>query len=149
MQVLFLKNVKGLGKAGEVKEVNDGYARNFLFPQKVAEPATDGKVNKLKKDAQAKIDEAQVHVDLLLKTFSSLSDKEIELHRKVNSAGALFGGVHTSDIREAIQATHRVSVGLEYIKIPEIKTTGEFVAKIGDKHKLGKEFVLKVKVIGQ
>ncbi len=150
MQVLFLKNVKGLGKIGEVKDVNDGYARNFLFPQKMAEPATAQKINKLKSEAQAKIDGEKVHVDLLLKTLSTVHGETIELHRKVNSSGALFGGVHASDIREAIQAAQKVSVGLEFIKIAEpIHETGTYQIKIGDKQKLGKEFDLTVKVVGQ
>jgi large subunit ribosomal protein L9 len=150
MQVLFLQNVKGIGKIGEVKNVNDGYAQNFLFPKKLAEVATAQKINKIKTDAQAKIDKQQVHTDLLLKTFSGVAGKEIELHRKVNSAGALFGGIHESDIREALQTTHNISVGLEYIKIPsDVHTTGTFTAKIGDKQKIGKEFELTVKVIGQ
>lgn len=150
MQVLFLQNVKGLGKIGEVKNVNDGYAQNFLFPKKLAEPATAEKVAKLKQAAQAKVEEAKVHVDLLVKTFASLSDKEIELHRKVNSGGALFGAVHASDLRDAIRETYKVPVGLEFIKIPqEIHATGTFTFKIGDKSKLGKEFEMKVKVVGQ
>lgn len=150
MQVLFLQNVKGLGRIGEVKNVNDGYAQNFLFPKKLAEPATTEKIAKIKHAAQVKIDEAKIHTDLLIKTFASLEGKEIELHRKVNSAGALFGGVHTSDIRDAIKDTHKVAVGLEYIKLPsEIHATGVFTCKIGDKAKLGREFQMSVKVVGQ
>lgn len=150
MQVLFLQNVKGLGKIGEVKNVNDGYAQNFLFPKKLAEPATAEKVAKLKQAAQAKIDEAKIHVDLLVKTFAALDGKEVELHRKVNSSGALFGAVHASDLRDAIKEAHKVSVGLEFIKITqEIHATGVFPFKIGDKSKLGREFSMTVKVVGQ
>ncbi len=148
MQVLLLQNVKGIGKAGEVKAVNDGYAQNFLFPKKLAEIATPEKIAKLKNSAQAKMDEKKLHIDLTIKTLSALDGAEIELHRKVNSAGALFGSIHISDVRDAIKQSHKISVAEEYIKIPEIKNTGEFDAKIGSKQ-LGREFNLKIKVIGQ
>jgi len=150
MQVLFLQNVKGLGKAGEVKNVNDGYAQNFLFPKKLAEPATAQKIAKIKNDAATKANDEQAHKDTLLKTFSELAGKEIELRRKVNSSGGLFGGIHISDIREAIKTAHKVSVAEEYIHMPgEIHQTGEFSVNIGDKKKLGKEFQITLKVIGQ
>ncbi len=148
MQVLLLQNVKGIGKAGEVKTVSDGYAQNLLFPKKLAEVATPEKIAKIKNSAQAKIDEKKLHTDLTIKTLSGLDGSEIELHRKVNSAGALFGSIHISDVREAIKSTHKISVAEEYIHIPEMKTTGEFKAKIGGKT-LGKEFLLTIKVIGQ
>ena len=150
MQVLFLQNVKGLGRIGEVKNVNDGYAQNFLFPKKLAEPATAQRIAKIQSEAAAKATGEQVHIDLLLKTLSGLSGKEIELRRKVNSSGGLFGGIHTSDIRDAIKDAHKISVGLEYIHLPhEIHQTGVFAIRIGDKKKLGKEFEMTLKVSGQ
>ena len=148
MQVLFLQNVKGIGKMGEVKNVNDGYAQNFLFPKKYAEPATAEKLAKLKNAKDAKVNEKQLHDNLLLKNFESLDGKEIELHRKVNSAGGLFGSIHLSDVIDAIKATHKVHIAPEYVKIPEIRNTGMYSAKIGDK-KIGREFELKIKVMGQ
>lgn len=148
MQVLFLQNVRGIGKAGEIKNVNDGYAQNFLFPKKLAEVATAQKIAKIKNTAQAKIDEKRVQTELLIKTLGALEGVVVELHRKVNSAGALFGSIHASDVREAIQATHKISVNLEYIIIPDIKTTGEYKAKIGGKQ-IGREFGIVIKVIGQ
>lgn len=150
MKVLFLQNVKGLGRVGEVKEVNVGYAQNFLIPRKLAEPATDAKIAKLKSDAKAKIDEKEVHNELLLKEMEKISGQTIVLARKVNSTGALFGAVHVADIRDVIRTTHKVSVAEEYIHLSkEIKTTGEFEIKVGDKNKLGKEFGVIVKIVGQ
>ena len=150
MQVLFLQNVRGLGKVGEVKNVNDGYAQNFLFPKNLAELATPEKIAKLKNQAQAKVDEKKNHTELVLKNLSQLHNKEVELHRKVNSVGALFGGIHVSDIRDVIKESLKVSVSEEYIHLPqEIHNTGEFIFRVGDKKNLGKEFEMKLKVIGQ
>ncbi len=150
MKVYFLQNVKGMGKTGEVKEVNDGYAQNFLIPKKLAEPATPEKLEKIKSAAAVKVAEKQIHEDLLIKTFSSLGGTEIEIRRKVNSAGGLFGSVHMSDIRDVIKEIHHVSVPEEFMHLDkEIKETGEYSLRIGDKKKLGKEFQIKVKVLGQ
>ncbi len=150
MKVLFLQNVKGLGKVGEVKEINVGYAQNFLIPRKLFEPAAEAKIAKLKSDAKTKVDEKKVHVDLLLKEIEKISGETVIIPRKVNSTGALFGAVHIADIRDAIRATHGVSVSEEYIHLSkDIKTTGEFEIKVGDKIKLGKEFPVTVKITGQ
>jgi large subunit ribosomal protein L9 len=150
MKVLFLQNVKGLGKIGEVKDVNDGYAQNFLIPKKFAEPVTAQKIANIKNAAQSKIDQKKMHDDMMIAAFAKLEGQEVELHRKVNSTGSLFGGIHPSDIRDAINATYHIHVSDEYIKMKDdIRTTGEFKIRIGDKQKIGKEFEVKVKVVGQ
>ena len=150
MKVYFLQNVKGMGKVGDIKEVNDGYAQNFLVPKKLAEPATPEKLAKIKNAAAVKVAEKQIHEDLLIKTFASLNGTEIEIRRKVNSAGGLFGSVHISDIRDVIKEVHHTFVPEEFLHLDkEIHETGEFTLRIGDKKKLGKEFQMKVRVVGQ
>lgn len=150
MKVYFIQNVKGLGRMGEVKEVNDGFAQNFLIPKKLVEPATAEKIAKIDNVLATKSLEQQVRTDLLIKTLASLDQKEIELRRKVNSSGGLFGGVHIGEIKEAIKSAHNVSVPDEYLHLnSEIHHTGEFILSIGDKKKLGKEFSMKVKIVGQ
>lgn len=150
MQVIFLQNIKGLGKIGEIKQVNDGYARNFLLPKKMVEIATTEKIAQVKNAVLAKESSKQLHTDLLVKELEQLHNQGVTLARKVNSSGALFGAIHASDIRNAIKIEHKRSIPLDLIHInTEIKTTGEFKVRLGDKHKLGQDFSLIIKVVGQ
>lgn len=150
MKVLLLKHVKGIGQQGEVKEVKEGYAMNFLIPQKLAEPATTNTVKQLELLKKNNAVRTEIHKDLLLKELEPLADKEIEILKKVNSAGSLFGGVTIQEIKNAIVNQHKVHVPENLIHIEEdIKHTGIYEILIGDKKKLGKVFILHLKVLGQ
>jgi large subunit ribosomal protein L9 len=150
MKVLFLKDVKGVGKAHEIKEMADGYARNFLLPKQLVAIATPALIEKIKHEANLKVSEKQIQDALHLKTLEDLSGKDITVHRQVNSAGGLFAALHLSDIRDAIKAAHGISIPETDIHVKEpIQHTGEFTIVLGDKAKYKKEFPFVVKVVGQ
>ncbi len=150
MKVLFLKDVKGVGRAHEIKEIADGYARNFLLPKGMAQIATPALIQKLEHEKNLKQTEKEIQDALHVKTLEDLSGKEITIRRQVNSAGGLFAALHTSDIRDAIKAAHGVSIPETDIHIKEpIQHTGEFEIRLGDKAKYKKDFGFIVKVLGQ
>jgi large subunit ribosomal protein L9 len=102
MKVIFIKDMKGQGKKGEVKEVSEGYATNFLFPRGVARPATEGNMKTLeqqqaseqKRKAQEK-EEAQV-------LGKKLEEMTVVLKAKAGEGGRLFGAITSKQIAEAL-----------------------------------------------
>ena len=104
MKVIFLKDVKGKGKKGEVKNVSDGYAHNFLLKQELAVEATPG--NRKKLDAQKNKMNQQAEEEL--KQAKELKDRlekiTVELSAKAGEGGRLFGSITTKQIAEALQA---------------------------------------------
>lgn len=110
MQVLLLKNVQGIGKAGEVKKVNDGYARNYLLPNKLAVPASDGAVKQAEQ-----IKEAAVRRDAKTlaeaKELGALIEKvTLTFHAKAGEGERLFGSVTAGDIADALARDKGITV---------------------------------------
>lgn len=103
MKVIFLKDVKGQGKKGEVKEVSEGYAQNFLFKQKVAAPASEGAMKVLdqqkkaedKKKAQEKADAEELG--------RKLGELSVQVKAKSGADGRLFGAVSNKQVAEALE----------------------------------------------
>jgi len=150
MKVIFIKDVKGIGKRGEVKEVKDGYAINMLLPRGFAENATEQKLAKIKHQENIKETEKEIKNTLHIKTLESVSEKEIVLRRQVNSTGGLFAHIHESDIRDTIRATFGINISETDIHIKEpIHATGDFEIVLGDKSKYGVSYKMKLKVEGQ
>ncbi len=102
MKIILLKDVKGTGKAGEVKEVADGYARNCLIKKGLAEEATAVKVNSLniKKDAQAF--HKQEEINALKAIAKELNGQTVEVKTKVGDNGKIFGSVTSKEIAEKL-----------------------------------------------
>lgn len=124
MKVIFLKDVKGKGKKGELKEVAEGYARNFLLPQGLAQPATSGNVKQLeqkdKADAKRKEQEQQQAEALAGK----LEKLDIEFKAKSGEGGKLFGSITSKQIAEEL-AKKKIKVDKRKIELDEpIRTLG-------------------------
>ena len=100
MQVLLLHDIRGVGKAMEIKNVSDGYARNFLFPRKLAVPAT--KENLALKTAQEARDAAALAK--VQKTAQRLAAETLELPVRASEGGAVFGSVTAGMIEQALAA---------------------------------------------
>lgn len=135
MKVILLQNVDSLGKEGEIKEVADGYARNFLIPQKLAEAATENAVKnaeakkaKASESAKTELEEAQKLAELL---------EGRELYIKVKEKdGKLFGSVNEKTIAKTFK-DEGIKIDPANIKLPEpIKEVGEYDASINLDHGL-------------
>ncbi len=143
MKVILQQEVKKLGKKGDVLEVSEGYARNFLLPQKLAIPATAGNVNaaKQQKDIEAhkakrQLDEARLHA-------AQIAKLKIAVAVKTGEGGKLFGSVTSKDIADALKAQHGVDIDKRKIEIKDaLKTLGTFPVTI----KLHPEIATQIEV---
>jgi len=136
MRVIFLHDVLRVGKRHEIKEVNGGYAVNFLFPKKLAEPATPKAIGELEKRQKEIIVEREVQEDLLMKNLEELKGKIITIKDKANDKGHLFSAIHKKEIIEAMMSEHKIEIGEEFILLEKpIKEIGEFQIPIEIKGK--------------
>ena len=103
MKVIFLKDVPRVGKRNEIKVVNDGYASNFLLPNKLAIIATDQAVKNLELKQKSIIVEREIEENLLLRNLKELEGKVIHLKGKANDKGHLFSSFHKKEIIEAFR----------------------------------------------
>jgi large subunit ribosomal protein L9 len=126
MKVIFLKEVKNVGKRGEVKEVADGYAMNFLVPKGLAEVATTKAVSRMKESA-AKAERAKAEGETVAKKAAkALAGARIVIRTKVKNR-KLFGSIGAVEIAKAIKENGIPGVTDRNIVLPKpIKETGEF-----------------------
>lgn len=126
MKVILLADVKGVGKKQEIVNVSDGYARNFLFPRKLATDATPGAAKELEKKQAAERARETERRMTAEKKASSLRGKVITVVAKCGSQGRLYGSVTGAEIAEALKAQHGVDVDKRKIDLAEpIRAVGE------------------------
>ena len=126
MKVILLADVKGTGKKQEIVNVSDGYARNFLFPRKLAVDATPGAAKELeKKQAAERARETERRL-AAEKKAASLRGKVITVVAKCGAQGRLYGSVTGAEIAEALKAQHDIEVDKRKSDLAEpIRTVGE------------------------
>lgn len=125
MKVILLKDVKGLGKAGDLVKAKTGHARNFLLPKGDAIEATPGNLEKWKKDQaeQSKKEEAEHAAALKLK--EELEKLTVSLEGKAGEGGRLFGSITSKDIADALKKQHKIEVDRRKIELKDnIKSLG-------------------------
>lgn len=134
MKVILLKDVRGVGQHSEVKNVADGYALNFLFPQKLAEAATEDKVKEIAgKKAEREAEATKAEEELAAKILR-LRGKRVVLSSRATEKGGLFKAIAAKDVAHAIKAEHDIDLPEESVTFPEhIKTTGEHTALLSSK----------------
>lgn len=142
MKVVLLADVKGHGKKGELCNVSDGYARNFLFPKKLAVEADNAALNELKNREEAKAHHKQEEINAAKSTAALLDGKTVVIKAKAGSAGRLFGSVTSKEIAAEIQKSLGVEVDRKKMTVADIKNFGEYTAEI----KLHQGIIAKVTV---
>ncbi len=143
MKVILLEDVENLGLAGEIKDVKDGYARNFLFPKKVSIPATKGNVGLIEEKIKniAKRTQKRLQVEQVKK--EQLDNIIVHIKAKAGEKGKLFGSIGTQDIYNALKEK-QIDVDKKNIRLPEpIKKIGEYDVTIA----LYRDIKATVKVI--
>ena len=131
MKVILLQDVKALGKKGEVVNVNDGYARNFILPKKLGVEANGKNLNdlKLQKNNEAKV--AQEHLDAAKKLAEELKAGKVVLTMKVGEGGRTFGSVSSKEIAEAVKEKMHLDIDKKKIQLKEqIKTLGTHIVSV-------------------
>lgn len=131
MKVILQQEVKKQGKKGDVIEVSEGYARNYLFPQKLAIPATNAAINEVKQNKAAEIRRTQRMLDEAKVMAAQLSKVSVSIPVKTGEGGKLFGSVTSKDIADALLSQHQVDMDKRKIEIKEaIKTLGTYPVNI-------------------
>ena len=142
MKVILLADVKGSGKKNQIIDVNDGYARNFLIPRKLAKEASAANVN-----AVNVANSAEAHRKEVLKQEAIENAKKLEkLSVKISGKGGngkMFGSLSSIDVAQAIKEQHGIEIEKKKIDVPAMKAAGEYTAVL----KLYPDVSAKMKVI--
>lgn len=128
MQVILRKDVQNLGEAGDLINVKDGYARNFLLPQKVAEVATDGAVkNREQNLTRIKMKQEKLHQQALEKSKKIEEFAKLEISAKAGESGKLFGTITTKKLAEELLSQTGIEVDRKNITLnAPINKVGEY-----------------------
>ena len=130
MKVVLLKDVAGVGRKNDVKNVSDGYALNFLIPKKLATPGTPAVIAHAERIKSEQAKEREVQENLLLKNLSSVEGVKIELSGRASDKGHLFASIH----KEAIVAQLKKQAGIDLL--PEFLQLDKPIKEVGE-HKIG------------
>jgi large subunit ribosomal protein L9 len=143
MNVVFLKNVPNVAKAGEVKNVPDGYARNFLLPNKLAAPATANVKSQMEAQARAQ-EKKQAQMDAEFRSMGEQIEKlNLVIKAKAGAKNHLFGSITSADIAKELETTAKLVVDKRKIELKEpIREIGVFEVTV----KLYKDINPKLKV---
>lgn len=130
MKVIFNTDVRGQGKKGEMKEVSDGYARNYLLPRKLASEATADALNALKLKEKAKAVQMAKEKALAEENAKRLSGVVVQISARAGQGGRLFGAVTSQEIADALREQHGIELEKNKIVQAEpIKQFGSFEVK--------------------
>lgn len=143
MKVILLQDVKKVGKKGDVVDISDGYARNFLFPRKLAEEANNNNMHILNTKKENERKKKLAEIEAAQKLASELKGKEIKIEAKSGNGGRLFGAITSKDVAELINKKFKLSVDKKKIVMDTIKVAGSYDIEI----KLYPEVSTKMKVI--
>ena len=130
MKVILQQDVKGQGKKGQMVEVSEGYARNFLLPRKMAIPATADAINTMNlKEKARKAEEARLKAEAE-DIAEKLKECQVKLTAKAGAGGKLFGAVTTKEISEGLQKQYGIDLNKKKIVLEsDIKAFGSYQVK--------------------
>lgn len=135
MKVILLQDIKNVGKKDEIINANDGYARNFLFPKKMAIEATNDNLLKLQAKKASMQNKKNLEIEENKKIAEKLNKIVLNLKVKAGANGKTFGGITAKEISEELKKQHKIDIDKKKIDLKEtIKTIGRFSVeiKLGD-----------------
>ena len=141
MKVVLLSDVKGQGKKGQVVNVSDGYARNFLFPKNLATPADNQIMNELKGKEEARLRQIELEKQAARDTAEKLKNVTVKIKAQAGADGRIYGSVTSKEIAEQLAAQHKITIDKRKISLadpikafgtdlPEVKLYPEITGKI-------------------
>lgn len=148
MKVILSQNVKGVGRADDIVNVSDGYARNYLFPRKLAVPATDANVKQVEKRKQTEETRGEKAVEESKDLAEQIAEVQVTVKGRVGTGTKLYGSITHADIADALEQQTGIKIDKRKIEMEElIKSLGEYQVPI----RLHREAVahLKVEVVGE
>ena len=144
MKVILLEDVKSLGKKGEIVNVNDGYARNFILPKKLGVEATGKNMNDLKLQKANEVKVAQEQLDAAKELAAKIEAGQIGLSIKFGEGGRSFGSVSTKEIAAAVKEQMNLEIDKKKIQLKDaIKTLGTHTVPV----KLHPKVTAQLKVV--
>ena len=143
MKVILLQDVKKIGKKGDVINTSDGYARNYLFPRKLAEEATDSNLHILNNKKENERKQKLAELEAAQKLAKELKGKESKLTVKTGENNKLFGAITSKDVAELIKTQYKVEVEKKKIVMDTIKLAGTYEIEV----KLYPEVSTKMKLM--
>ncbi|MBQ8783154.1 MAG: 50S ribosomal protein L9 [Clostridia bacterium] len=129
MKVILTQDVKNLGKKGEMVTTTDGYARNFLFPRKLATEANAQAMTELKNREDSQNHKIKVEKEAATAAAEKLSGKTVKITAKAGQGGRLFGSVTAKEVAETIKKDFGITVDKRKITVSDIKTFGTYQAQ--------------------
>ncbi len=143
MKVILLQDVKGQGKKGQLLDVSDGYARNFLLPRKLAQEATADNINTMKMNDKALQEKRQREREQAIALSKQLKEMKLVVTARGGGAGRLFGSVTNAEISEALADQKKIVLDKRKIFLDEpIKNVGTYTVRC----KLGYEVTAELTV---
>ncbi len=130
MKVVLTADVKGHGKKGELVNVSDGYARNFLFPKKLAVEANNAAMSELKSREEAKAHHIAVEKAQAQEICDKLNNSTITIHAKAGASGKLFGAITTKEVATEVEKAYGIKLDRRKIVMKDIKSYGDYSADI-------------------
>ena len=142
MKVILLQDVKKMGKKGDVIEASDGYARNYLFPRKLAEEATANALHVVNAKKENERKKKLAELEAAQKLAAELKGKEVTINAKAGDNGRLFGAITNKDVAEVINSQFNLSIDKKKIVVNTRKVAGTYEVEV----KLYPEVSTKMKV---
>ena len=130
MKVILTQDVKSLGKKGELVNASDGYARNFLFPRKLAVEANAQAMNELKTASPRRSTGSKPSSRTPSEVAAKINGKTVKLTAKAGQGGKIFGSVTAKEVAESISRQFGVSVDKRKVSMEDIKSFGTFSAEV-------------------
>lgn len=131
MKVIFQADVKGTAKKGQILEVADGFARNFLFPKKLAIEATSGNIEDISHKKALEERRKQQQKEEALQLAEKLKVLIVEVKTKTGESGRLFGSVTSKEIADALKKQHQIELDKRKLELKEpIKALGSFQVQV-------------------
>lgn len=131
MKVILLDNIKGVGKKDEIINASDGYARNYLFPKKLAIEATKENLEKLESKNEANKFKKQNEKNDAIEVANKLKELVLTIKVKAGENGKIFGGVTSKEISENLKEQYKIEIDKKKIEVKEtIKNIGRFTINI-------------------
>ena len=125
MKVLLIKDVKGLGKAGEIKNVKDGYARNFLLPKGFAKLATDEVIKAWKEEQKKKEEELKKEISKINELKEKIEKTTLIIKHKLGANGQLYGAITNKEVANEL-LKKGIEIDKKHIEMKQIKSVGEY-----------------------
>lgn len=130
MKVVLIQDVKGLGKKGELVNTSDGYARNFLFPRKLAMEANSQAMSELKNREASEKHRIETEIAAAKASAAKLEGKTVKLVAKAGANGKLFGSVTAKDVAAAVAKEYGLELDKRKVVVEDIKAFGTYPVEV-------------------